>query len=165
MKVEVVDAARKAYASPGNAVTLGAVLHEGECHPEPLVQIPLAMLADRFDRRRMLMACFVVALVCPALLPLTLSSGPLMWAVLVAWGGATMAIYTMSLAVMGDSVPRAELAGANAAFVMMYELGSIGGPAVAGGAMDLAGPNGLMVVLGLIAGGYLAVVGLLQARR
>jgi MFS family permease len=130
-----------------------------------VLQIPLAMLADRFDRRRMLVACFVVALVCPALLPLTLSPGPLMWAVLVAWGGATMAIYTMSLAVMGDSVPRAELAGANAAFVMMYELGSIGGPAVAGGAMDLAGPNGLMVVLGLIAGGYLAVVGLLQARR
>jgi MFS family permease len=130
-----------------------------------VLQIPLAMLADRFDRRRMLVACFVVALVCPVLLPLTLSPGPLMWAVLVAWGGATMAIYTMSLAVMGDSVPRAELAGANAAFVMMYELGSIGGPAVAGGAMDLAGPNGLMVVLGLIAGGYLAVVGLLQARR
>ncbi|HEX6049980.1 MAG TPA: helicase HerA-like domain-containing protein, partial [Gemmatimonadaceae bacterium] len=44
MKVEVVDAARKAYASPGNAVTLGAVLHDGECHPEPIVQIPLAML-------------------------------------------------------------------------------------------------------------------------
>src|SRR5687767_12784607 len=44
MKVEVVDAARKAYASTGNAITLGAVLHEGECHPEPIVQIPLAML-------------------------------------------------------------------------------------------------------------------------
>ncbi|MGE0116997.1 MAG: MFS transporter [Dongiaceae bacterium] len=130
-----------------------------------VLQIPLAMLADRFDRRHMLVACFVVALVCPVLLPLTLSLSPLMWAVLVAWGGATMAIYTMSLAVMGDSVPRAELAGANAAFVMMYELGSIGGPAVAGGAMDLAGPNGLMVVLGLIAGGYLAAIGLLRVRR
>ncbi len=130
-----------------------------------VLQIPLAMLAARFDRRHMLVACFVVALVCPVLLPLTLSPGLLMWAILVVWGGATMAIYTMSLAVMGDSVPRAELAGANAAFVMMYELGSIGGPAIAGGAMDFAGPNGLMVVLGLIAGGYLAVVGLLQARR
>src|SRR5687767_10825172 len=44
MKVEVVDAARKAYASPGNAITLGAVLHDGECHAEPIVRIPLAML-------------------------------------------------------------------------------------------------------------------------
>ena len=44
MKAEIVDAARKAYASAGNAITLGAVVHDGECHPEPLVQIPLAML-------------------------------------------------------------------------------------------------------------------------
>src|SRR5687768_17735016 len=44
MRAEIVDAARKAYASSGSAVTLGAVLSEGECHPEPLVQIPLAML-------------------------------------------------------------------------------------------------------------------------
>ena len=44
MRAEIVDAARKAYASPGNAITLGAVIHEGECHPEPLVQMPLAML-------------------------------------------------------------------------------------------------------------------------
>ena len=44
MKAEIVDAARKAYASAGNAITLGAILHDGECHPEPIVQIPLAML-------------------------------------------------------------------------------------------------------------------------
>ena len=43
MRAEIVAAARKAYASAGNAVTLGAVLSEGECHPEPIVQIPLAM--------------------------------------------------------------------------------------------------------------------------
>src|SRR5687767_1479653 len=44
MRAEIVDAARKAYASAGSAVTLGAVLSEGECHPEPLVQVPLAMM-------------------------------------------------------------------------------------------------------------------------
>src|SRR5215211_4127011 len=44
MRAEIVDAARKAYASTGNAITLGAVLSDGECHPEPLVQVPLAML-------------------------------------------------------------------------------------------------------------------------
>ena len=44
MRPEIVDAARKAYTSAGSAITLGAVIHDGECHPEPLVQIPLAML-------------------------------------------------------------------------------------------------------------------------
>ena len=48
---------------------------------------------------------------------------------------------------------------------MMYELGSVGGPTVAGGTMDVVGPHGLMAVLGLIAGGYLAVIGLLRAHR
>ena len=121
-----------------------------------VLQIPLGMLADRFDRRRALVACFVVALACPVLLPLTMSLEPLRWVILVAWGGATMAIYTLSLAVMGESFPRAELAAANAAFVIMYEVGSVGGPFVGGAAMDLAGPQGLMLVLALVAAAYLA---------
>ena len=44
MRAEIIEAARKAYASTGNAITLGAVLSDGECHPEPIVQVPLAML-------------------------------------------------------------------------------------------------------------------------
>jgi MFS family permease len=130
-----------------------------------VLQIPLGMLADRFDRRRALVACFAVALACPVLLPLTMSLEPVRWVILVAWGGATMAIYTLSLAVMGESFPRAELAGANAAFVIMYELGSVGGPFVAGGAMDLVGPQGLMLILALIAAACLAVVALLRVSR
>jgi DNA helicase HerA-like ATPase len=44
MRADIIEAAKKAYASAGNAVTLGAVLSDGECDPEPIVQIPLAML-------------------------------------------------------------------------------------------------------------------------
>jgi DNA helicase HerA-like ATPase len=44
MRAEIIEAAKKAYASTGNAITLGAVLADGECNPEPIVQIPLAML-------------------------------------------------------------------------------------------------------------------------
>ena len=44
MRAEIIEAARKAYASAGSAITLGAVLSDGECHPEPVVQMPLAML-------------------------------------------------------------------------------------------------------------------------
>jgi len=130
-----------------------------------VLQIPLGMLADRFDRQRALVGCFLVALVCPLLLPLTMSMELLKWAVLVAWGGATMAMYTLSLAVMGERFPRAELAGANAAFVIMYELGSVSGPVVSGGAMDLFGPHGLMAVLAAVAAAYLVVIGLLRVSR
>jgi DNA double-strand break repair helicase HerA and related ATPase len=44
MPQKVVDAARAAFAAQGVAVTLGAVVHEGQCHPGPIVTIPLAML-------------------------------------------------------------------------------------------------------------------------
>jgi DNA helicase HerA-like ATPase len=44
MSREAVEAAQEAFASQGPAITLGAVVHEGRCHPGPIVTIPLAML-------------------------------------------------------------------------------------------------------------------------
>lgn len=44
MDSKVVDAAREAYPDSTAAVTLGAVIHEGETHAEPLIRLPLSML-------------------------------------------------------------------------------------------------------------------------
>lgn len=48
MEQKVIDAARAAFphstSGASASVTLGAVLHDGECHPEPIVSIALAML-------------------------------------------------------------------------------------------------------------------------
>ena len=44
MRADIIEAAKKAYASAGDTVTLGSVLADGECDPEPIVRIPLAML-------------------------------------------------------------------------------------------------------------------------
>src|SRR4029079_1441633 len=44
MRADIIEAAKKAYASPGSAITLGSILFDNECDPEPIVQIPLAML-------------------------------------------------------------------------------------------------------------------------
>jgi DNA helicase HerA-like ATPase len=41
---KVVDAAQAAFASQGAAVTLGAVVHAGQCYPGPIITIPLGML-------------------------------------------------------------------------------------------------------------------------
>jgi DNA helicase HerA-like ATPase len=40
----VLDAARAAFPDAGPAITLGAVVHEGQCGGGPLVTIPLAMM-------------------------------------------------------------------------------------------------------------------------
>ena len=44
MDQKVIDAALKAYPAGQTRVTLGAVVHDGACHPQPAVGIPLAML-------------------------------------------------------------------------------------------------------------------------
>lgn len=44
MPPKVVDAAKAAFASQGPAITLGAVVYEGQCYPGPVVTIPLGML-------------------------------------------------------------------------------------------------------------------------
>lgn len=41
---KVIDAARAAFSSHAQSVTLGAVLYEGKCDPEPLVTLPVAMM-------------------------------------------------------------------------------------------------------------------------
>ena len=43
MQQKVIDAARAAFPA-GNSITLGAVVHQGECNPEPLVSLPLSMM-------------------------------------------------------------------------------------------------------------------------
>ncbi len=44
MDAKLLDAARAAFPAHAKTLTLGAPLQRGECHPEPLVAIPLAML-------------------------------------------------------------------------------------------------------------------------
>lgn len=44
MNQNVINAARTAFGSAPAGITLGAVVHDGTCHPEPLVRVPLAMM-------------------------------------------------------------------------------------------------------------------------
>jgi DNA helicase HerA-like ATPase len=44
MNDKVIAAARDTYAGMGDSIILGAAVHEGACHPEPLIRIPLAMM-------------------------------------------------------------------------------------------------------------------------
>lgn len=44
MDPKVIDAARSAFGSSDATITLGAVTHKGETHPETVVRVPLAML-------------------------------------------------------------------------------------------------------------------------
>lgn len=119
-----------------------------------LLQIPLGWLADRTNRRGVLLVCVGGSALGAALLP-GLIGGPWLWVMLFFWGGAAFGVYTVGLALLGERFPRLELAGANTAFVMIYEVGSVTGPVAAGGAMDLWPQGGLLLSVGLAAGLFL----------
>jgi DNA helicase HerA-like ATPase len=44
MDAKVIEAAKAAFPPATNTVTLGAVVHDGDCDPEPLVTIPISMM-------------------------------------------------------------------------------------------------------------------------
>ena len=76
---------------------------------------------------------------------LTLSDPTLFLVALVAWGGCLGALYNVSLAVIGDRFRGGALVVANAAFGIVYSLGSLVGPMINGSALDMLNSHGLMV--------------------
>jgi MFS family permease len=122
-----------------------------------LLQIPIGWLADLTGRRRALLGSILVTLLGALLLPLAIGAG---WGwlcpLLVLWGGTTFAIYTLGLGLLGDGFPPAQLAAANVALVMVYQIGSVAGPTLSGTAIDVMGPEGLVAVVALAAAALLA---------
>lgn len=130
-----------------------------------VLQIPLGWLADRLSKRAVLLFCTASSLVGALLLPFTVEAGPLLWVLLFLWGGVLFAVYTVSLGLLGDSFAPAQLAAANTAFVMFYNIGSSSGPIIAGGAMDLWSRNGMVVTIAVAAAILLVLIARRRSRR
>src|SRR5690606_31960775 len=104
-------------------------------------QIPLGYLADRFDRRLLLVICALIGAVTIAALPLVQGT-MLVMPVIFIFGGVVSGLYTVGLTLLGQRVKGSDLAAANAAFVMMYNFGGLAGPAIGGMAMQAIPPHG-----------------------
>jgi hypothetical protein len=103
----------------------------------------------------------VAAAFAAALLPLASAHGSGLELVLLVWGGLCTALYTVGLGHLGARYAGGDLAGANAAFVICYNMGMVVGPSLAGAAMDFAPPQGLPWSLA----GLLAAYGTFVAAR
>jgi MFS family permease len=123
-----------------------------------LFQIPVGLLADRIDRRTVLLGCGLIGIA--GMIAAWSASGaalPLM-AVLFVWGGATAGLYTVGLAHLASRFTGSDLASANAAFIFCYALGMLVGPAITGDAMARAPAFGFPLVLGVAFAIYVVVV-------
>lgn len=132
-----------------------------------LFQIPFGWLADRVDRVAVLLGTSLACALGSALIPAASGSAMALGILLFLWGGLAGTLYTVGLAALGAKVPPGDLAGANATFVVLYNVGLILGPPVIGGGLDLVPPDGFAYALLAL---FLAYAGVLlpslpRARR
>jgi len=125
------------------------------------LQVPLGLLSDRFDRRRLLLISAVAGLVGAVLLPFVAHMLVPTLVLLFVWGGFAGGLYTVGLAHLAQRFAGADLAASNSAFVFAYAGGALVGPAILGFGMELSDPHGFAIVL---AAAFLAYVVLVAAR-
>ena len=131
-----------------------------------VLQYPLGWIADHTSRRLAAMATAAIialgALAYPMMLP---ALGAPFWLLMFVWGGVSWGMYTLGLALLGERFQPAQLAAANAAFVMMYEVGSISGPVTAGAALDRWPTYGLPVAVAIAAALFIVAAVMRQPQR
>lgn len=121
-----------------------------------LFQIPLGFLSDRVPRPALLLA--VSALATAGGLVLAGAAGSVLFVpLLVVWSGVASGLYMVGLAELGARHKDADLAAANAAFIVCYASGMTVGPPLAGRALDSAPSIGLFLSLAGMAAFTLAV--------
>jgi MFS family permease len=124
-----------------------------------LFQVPVGLISDRVDRRKLLFAIASGGFIGALALPFAAAANfTLFCAVLILWGGFVGSFYAIGLALLGSRYAGAELASANAAFVMFYSLGMLAGPPVAGFGLDLVPPNGFFLAIALLIIPYIWLV-------
>ncbi|MDE0920837.1 MAG: MFS transporter [Arenicellales bacterium] len=114
-------------------------------------QYPIGWLADKVSRSWLLIACVLTMMVSIFLFPLLIEGGrgpwwePRalgLWTVVSVWGGSMGGIFTVGITLLGQRFRDVELVSANAMFSVLFGVGGLLGPFLAGTAMTAVGPVG-----------------------
>jgi MFS family permease len=127
----------------GRAILFASALTIGNV----ALQLPLGMLSDRIDRRRLLLVLAVIGLAGAAALPLVIADLTAALVLLFLWGGSIGGLYTVGLAHLAQRFTGADLAAANSAFLFSYSAGALIGPALLGIGIEASDPHGFAVAL------------------
>jgi MFS family permease len=116
-----------------------------------LVQIPIGWLADRVNRRRLLIAIPIVAILAVAVFPFAIGSAWLRWPTALLYGCTVGSLWAVSLILVGERYRGADVAAANMARGVLYGLGAFAGPSMAGFAFELWKPHGILALIAIVA--------------
>lgn len=139
--------------SPEGAALLVSMMAVGNI----VSQIPIGIVSDRVDRRKLILALASLGLVGAIAIPFSSSIHWALFLTVAAWGGVVGGLYTVALAHLGARFTGVDLATANAAFVTMYSIGLMVGPPLLGVGYDLYRPHGAFVAVALVLAAYVAI--------
>ncbi len=108
------------------------------------LQWPLGRLSDLFERRKIVVATIAGCVAVTALLSF-LAPGLPLFILAALFGGLSFALYPLSVAHTNDHLAAGERIAAAGGLVLIYSLGAVVGPLIAGAAMRLIGPSGLFL--------------------
>ncbi|MWV27232.1 MFS transporter [Aurantiacibacter rhizosphaerae] len=113
------------------------------------LQYPLGRLSDRFDRRRVIVACMLAAALLCAGLAMVRQPDAL-FIVGALFGGFSFALYPLCVAHLNDHLEESERVGASSGLVLVYSVGAAAGPIAGSTAMAIFGPMGLFAAIGAV---------------
>ena len=124
-----------------------------------LLQFPIGWIADRTGPLPVLIGCGLACIATPLAILLGLPQSPVLLAIFTfIWGGCVWGTYSVALVSMGRRFTGGYLVMINAAYVMVYTLANIVAPPLAGSAIKLWNPHGLMIVAMAIAAGFTLLI-------
>ncbi|MCI2394829.1 MFS transporter [Aliiroseovarius sediminis] len=120
-------------------------------------QVPVGMLADRFDRRIVMAAMLIAVGASWGLLSLSIANGipiVLLFIMALAFGGAISSVYPLCVAQTFDCLDRRYYVAASGRLLMVYSIGATIGPLLTSALMAAFGPSSFFVFESLIAIAY-----------
>jgi MFS family permease len=114
-----------------------------------LMQLPIGLLADKWSRMGVIILSAVITAILAMSMIWTIDTW-LIWPVMLILGTTAFAIYTVTLAVLGDNFEGPDLIAGSAAFAAMWGIGGLLGPPIAGAATDAFGIDAIPATISLV---------------
>ena len=101
-------------------------------------------LADKINKRKFLFSLLICHIIWPLLLYNFISIPLIIILSVIVWGFASISIYTVALAYLGERVNIKEISIATSVFIIVYEGGEFFGPLIVGLSMNKYGNSGFI---------------------